>query len=254
MRDHGGMVERREIPRAYAGSSAGDRSAIPRAVRWLSEQLESVGGQPLLYVPGRQHLNADTTLEQLARRIATATWRAQPRGGWSGGPVIAAWPDRRHLAEIDDDARTAALCVIDWSEQDTAAWLAAFSPTLLAGQTTPTIASRIDDPVVAEGLKTLTAMVNHANNLSGAMDKRDAIDVLQRLHDGGHHVDPEAIYAWSLENGWNARGAERLREFSARISQGMRPRKGMSSALRSDILTVWRDAAADGGEPAWSSF
>ena len=73
-------------------------------------------------------------------------------------------------------------------------------------------------------------MVNHANNFAGAMDKRDAIDVLQRLHDSGHRLDPPQVYGWALKHGWNARGAERLRAYAERIGEGKRPRTGMPSA------------------------
>lgn len=73
--------------------------------------------------------------------------------------------------------------MIGWSGNDTAGWLTAYQPTLLADGDAPATAPAISDPVVVEGMKTLTAMVNHGNNLAGAMDKRDAVDVLMRLRD-----------------------------------------------------------------------
>lgn len=82
------------------------------------------------------------------------------------------------------------------------------------------------------------------------MDRRDAVDVLQRLHDAGHGADADEVYAWALGNGWKARGAERLRELAAKIAAGMRPRRGMPSALRDDIVDSWRAAAASGLDDA----
>ncbi len=237
------MVQKRDIPRAFAGSSAGDGAAIRRGISWLSKRSVTHGGQPLLYVPGRRNLDADPTLKRLSEQIKTATWRTLSGAGWTGGSVLAAWPDRRHLAEIDGDRRTSALCVIGWSDGDTVAWLAAFNPKLLASGPAAATAPAISDPVVLEGMRTLTTMVNHANNLAGTMDKRDAIDVLMRLHDAGHRYDPEALYTWSLANGWNASGAERLRDFATRINSGKRLRLGMPGALRSDIVQVWRERA-----------
>jgi hypothetical protein len=166
-------------------------------------------------------------------------------GRWAGTSLRSCpWrecDDERSL--MDSSTNTSALCVIGWSNGDTAAWLAAFNPTLLAPNAAPT-APAISDPVVVEGMKTLTIMVNIANNLAGAMNKRDAIDVLMRLHDAGHRYDPEALFAWALANGWNARGAERLRDFATRINSGKRLRLGMSTALRPDIVQAWREEAA----------
>lgn len=156
---------------------------------------------------------------------------------------MAAWPDRKHLAEIDSHGRTTALCVIGWTANDTEGWLTAYQPTLLAATDVPATAPAISDPVVVEGMNILTAMVHHGNNLAGAMDKRDAVDVLMRLHDAGHRYEPEALYAWALAHGWNPRGAERLREPSTKAAAGKRLRRGMPSALRADIVQVWRAAA-----------
>lgn len=74
------------------------------------------------------------------------------------------------------------------------------------------------------------------------MDRRDAVNVLLTLHDGGHQVDPQALYAWSLANGWPAGGATRLKDLTAQIAAGKRPRADRG-ALRPDILQVWRAEA-----------
>jgi len=89
---------------------------------------------------------------------------------------------------------------------------------------------------------TLTALVNHANQLAGSMDRRDAVNVLLTLHDGGHRLDPAALYAWALASGWPAGGATRLKELATDIVGGRRPRADRR-ALRPDILTVWRQEA-----------
>lgn len=80
-------------------------------------------------------------------------------------------------------------------------------------------------------------------NLAGTMDRRDAIDILMRLHDAGHRYDPEALYTWSLAKRLERLGAERLRDFATRVNSGKRLRLGMPSALRSDIAQVWRERA-----------
>ena len=95
-----------------------------------------------------------------------------------------------------------------------------------------------------EGLKTLTIMVNQANNLAGAMDHRDAVAVLTTLHKAGYRLEPSQMYAWALANGWNPRGAARLKEMAEKLNAGVRLQMKGTYPLRSDILATWRDKAA----------
>jgi len=240
------MFERtRDYPTALTSSSAGNADAVKAAVSWLLTKAREIGGQPLLYFPGKSNMSAEPLLEQLSQRVSTATWRTLRGGkvGWSGGVVLAAWPDEQHLAEIADDRRTKGLVVLAWSDNDVAGWAAAAQPEVLNPDVEVGTAS-VCDPVVAKGLETLTALVNHGNALAGTLDRRDAIMVLQKLHDGGHRLDPDEVYAWSLAHGWPARGALRLKEIASRIAAGSRPHPPSPSALRPDILSVWRAQVA----------
>jgi hypothetical protein len=105
----------------------------------------------------------------------------------------------------------------------------------------------VSHPVIVQGLVTLTRSVNHGNALAGTLDRRDAVAVLQTLHDGGHRLVAEDIYAWALANQWPARGAERLKELTSRIAGGHRPRLGATYPFRDDILEVWRTGASEAG-------
>jgi hypothetical protein len=203
------------------------------------------GGQPLLYLPGRRQEDAEpvTQLAGTESQDQTETWKTLGNSGWAGGPVLAAWPDENRLAQIDGDRRTGALCLLTRADQDAAAWASAHQPEQLSpGASLPPPAA-IADPVVEQGMATLTTLVNQSNNLAGVMDHRDAVTVLQLLHDGDHRLDPPSIYAWALAHGWPARGAQRLQKLAAAIAGGKRPRPGVEPALRSDILQVWRDDA-----------
>lgn len=123
------------------------------------------------------------------------------------------------------------------------AWASAADPELLGAEARSVGA--VIDPVVVEGLKSLTAMVNHSNNLAGALDKRNAVAVLTTLHRGGHRLDADSVYAWAMANGWPGRGAERLREMAGKISGGTRMRTGTGdNPLRPDALKYWRTRAA----------
>jgi hypothetical protein len=238
--------ELRDIPRAIAGPREVDQDGAARAVQWFLRQLGQVGGQPLLYVPGRHDEDNDPQLQALARRstVTTQTWKTLANSGWGGGPVLAAWPNDKHLTRIDGDRRTRALCVLVWTERETAAWASAHQPEQLSpGASTPAPAM-LTDPVVEQGLRDITQSVNQSNNLAGPMDRRDAVTALQLMHDSGYHLDADAIYAWALAHGWRATGAQRLRDYATAIDQGKRPRAGMPSALGMGTLERWRALAA----------
>lgn len=227
-----------------AGPNAADQQAVARAVQWFLQTFAELGGEALLYMPGRSNIEAEPRLRALSQRVKTETWRTLTNSRWSGGPVLAAWPNEEHLARIDDDRRTTALCLLVWNEEQAAAWAAAHHPKRLSPGAGAPATATVADPVVGKGLETLTRLVNHANQLAGSMDRRDAVNVLQTLHDGGHHLDPANIYAWALANGWPAAGAQRLKELASDIAGGKRPRPGIPGGLRPDILQLWRRDAA----------
>lgn len=244
------MFEReRAYPCAVTCNGAKEpERAQAAAIRWVVRQKEIVGGQILLYVPQKGALGSmDNLISEFATvpGVVVGTWRGHV-GGWSGGPVLAAWPDREKLAEIADDHRTRALCVIPWAEGDTTAWEHAAQPKRLAGASAPAAGPQLH-PVVVVGLTALTQMVNHANNLAGALDHRDAVAVLRTLHRGGYRLPADDVYAWALANGWPARGAERLREMASKIDAGRTVQLKGPWPLRSDILEVWRAEAEDSG-------
>lgn len=241
------MFERtREYPTAVSASSSGGGDAVARAARWFLAQAQAVGGQPLLYFPSKQNLDAEPLLGRLTRErtVVTATWRTFRGVRWSGGPVLAVWPDEEHLALVADHARTRALCVIPWTEGDVTAWQRAATPERLGTQAPDSAAGPlVSDSVVVEGLRTLTAMVNHANNLAGSLDRRDAVAVLRTLHDGGHQLVAADVYAWALANRWPAVGSQRLKQLADDITEGKKPRRGGPSPLHDDALQQWRRAA-----------
>ncbi len=237
------MFEReRSCPTAITGD--GFEDAQIDAIRWVAEQQKSVGGAILLYVPTKASLqDSDGPLAQFAKVPGVVV--ATPKtgiSGWTGGPVIAAWPTRESLARLADHQRIRALCVIPWGPEDTSAWQQAVNPEML-GTAEPPAATEPLDPVVAVGLDHLTHMVNHANNLAGALDHRDAVAVLRELHDGGYRLPADAVYAYALSHGWPGRGAERLRTLASKIDAGRTVRLQGPSPLRSDILQRWRREA-----------
>jgi hypothetical protein len=243
------MLDRkREYPAAITSPSHTDQAALSHAITWIADQDSQAGGIALLYAPGKQNLQYDGRISRIAKAMTVATWRTLGNLRWTGGAVLALWPDREHLGTIAEDPRTRALCVIPNDGEEAEPWAKAVTAVRLGtakGGTGAAIsAPALADPVVVQGLLTLTLLVNHANNLVGASDHRDAVAVLQTLHDGGHELAPEQIYEWALINGWPSRGADRLRELAEKFAKGVRPRLNGPWPLRSDILATWRSEAS----------
>ena len=232
----------RDYPTALAADPSQPDLALRTAMQWVLTKQVEVGGDVLVFAPGKQNINQNSLLATFCKRPRTqiATWR-KPALGWAGGPALAVWPNRDKLAEVADRSGIRALVVVPWADGEVDAWAGATHPELLIGAEQGPLPDPLD-PVVVEGLKSLTAMVNHSNNLAGALDKRDAVAVLTTLYRGGHVLDAQAIYTWALANSWPGRGAERLREMAERIGSGHRMQSNTrENPLRPDALARWRD-------------
>ncbi|SCL33040.1 hypothetical protein GA0070615_2185 [Micromonospora aurantiaca] len=241
-----GMTTRR-YPTALTAPSQQDPHAIRLGIGWVQQQLQP-DQQALVWTPDKPSLMEHPPLAAFARANASMTPRTRT-ARWSGGPVLAGWPTTDELAELADDRRVSALCVIPHGTLDeVAAWAAATAAVQLGAEAAQASPQAALDPVVVQGLETLTVMVNHANQLAGSSDRRDAVAVLTTLHRGGYALTPAAVYAWALAHGWPARGAQRLREMCNRLSGGHTLRAaGADRCLRPDILQHWQQGAAGGG-------
>ena len=246
-------MDDRVIPTALVGVSS--PNSYPDAIRWSLEQAALLGGQILLYVPLRDSEDAHAPLRDFSRRrdVVTATWKSLSGLRWTGGVVVAAWPDADHLGRIDSDPRTRALCVLAWTEADVAGWARARSPEVLGGELAAPSSNWELDPVVVVALRSLGQLVNHGNNLASSSDRDLAIATLTLLAREGFARPSEEIYAFALSNGWPHRGARRLQQLSREISDGKRKRISGRWPLVDNIADLWRQqafldrTAADGG-------
>lgn len=202
-----------------------------------------VGGEPLIFAPGRSNVSGNQLLTDFIREtgVAVSTWQSAARG-WNGGPVLAVWPTREKLGQIADDPRTRGLCAVPWARGEVDAWAAASRPQLLGPAAMPVPKSTLD-PVVVAGLTTLTRVVNMSNNLTGSLDRRDAVATLQTLKNAGYRLPPDPVYSWAIAQGWPTPGAERLRSLAADFEAGKRPRLKGTYPFRPDILDTWREDA-----------
>jgi hypothetical protein len=110
-----------------------DPDSSTRVVLWFADQVEQLGGEPLVYLPTRRSARDDDVLSYVvgSSAIVTHTWRSLSASVWQGGVVLAAWPDPALLATIAHDPRTRALCVLASEDHDMTAWQSLARPMSL---------------------------------------------------------------------------------------------------------------------------
>ena len=99
------------------------------------------------------------------------------------------------------------------------------------------------DPVVVEGLKSLTQMINHNNTISAGFEKDMVVAMLLCLHQHRYPMDPDAVQAWALAHGWSGKNPERLATYVRDINAGKRPRT-RRGVLASDVIAQMERRAA----------
>jgi hypothetical protein len=232
----------RDYPTAYVRDE-NDESLI-RAIQWVLQQAKSSGGTPLLYAPGKRNISYREPISAFAKRYPVMTPQTRWSTDWRGGPVLAVWAGDKLLGEIGDNTRTTALCAVQWGDRPLA-WAAATGATNLDPEAAGMTASLPSiDPVVRQGLMQLGHAVNHANALTGSMDKADAVSFFRLLVDNRLPVQPDALYAHALADGWPERGAARLREMATQVTKGGRPQGWKQQRWRPEVVDAWRQAAA----------
>ena len=216
-----------------------------RAAAWIRQQP----GTPLVFFPTKQNYDANQLLNRLTADIPRGTERNIWGSGWQRGPVLAAWPTKRMLQMLTDELATSvtALCVLEWGEPAwQCGWLTARRARSVVDGSVHGGGSVQLDPVVEVAMRHLGARVNHANDLDGIYDKRDAVETLQVLHRAGYRFDVETLCTWALANGFSGREVERLREYAVGVQRGKRFQLRAGRALRPDIVEIWKRDAAQG--------
>jgi len=114
-------------------------------------KLRDVGGEELIFAPGRSNVDGNELLAEFIRKDArTRRDVAESSQKQGSGPVLAAWPTREKVVEIADDHRTRALRVIPWAKGEVDAWVASAEPELPGPAVRPT--GRLPlDPVAIQG-------------------------------------------------------------------------------------------------------
>jgi predicted hydrocarbon binding protein len=235
-----------DYPMAVTAASGPDKTAVGLALQWLRSTTDDVGGRPLIIAPATA-IREWPVLTKLGW-APFATWKSPVH---ADGAVLAVWPTVEDLARATDDRGTRALCVVPWNEAWVAAWIQAYNPVTLpptlklATEAEPEI---ITDPVVVEGLKALTSVLNVTILHVSSWQRGTAVAALRILHDNGHIFDAEAVRAWAMAHGWSARAAGQVAELAKQIAAGKKLRVvSFVSGTMPDAVTAATEAGRTWG-------
>lgn len=245
------MFERkREYPAAVTPDELTADEADEFAVQWVLNEQAQLGGQVLLLYQAAWDRRDHPILDALedSRGVVATTRRSLPRSGWTGGPVLAAWPDIATLGSLADNRRTSALCALTWNFDAIAPWAHAVGAQILGADAgVSLVAPTIEDPVVMQAMQTVTRRVNMNNTIKSGYEKSVVIGALRILRTHNHVLDAERLYTWSLANGWPARRAEELRDAVRQTNSGARPRVP-EDVYTADAYSSWKHPGSDDEE------
>lgn len=186
----------------------------------------------------RDSVGRSRELQRIVGRYRTETARTLSAVGLPLHVVLAVWPTADTLARISD-GRPRALCVVQWTEEQTNDWLAANSALDLSGKARALVAPTIADPVIRAALEDLTRSINLGNRLYQPEDRDLAILTLHSLHQHRHALDPDELYRWVIANAWPTEGAGNLRMLGRELIGGRRHRTRTRGARAEDAYGYW---------------
>ena len=211
-------------PCAVADGACGDRDGDKAALRWCVERMTE-GEKLTVWVPQKNTLHNNGFLQVLAQDnlVELETGRG---GGfyWANGPVLAFYPDATELGDICATRGMTALAVVTWSFP-LLTWADEVNAETIGPWTEARPAAPVMDAEVVEELELISRRINHNNTIgSRGYDKRDVVQPLMKLHDAGHHFDPQAMTEWAVAHGWCGDNPKYLGQYAERINQGSRLR------------------------------
>ncbi|WP_146605892.1 hypothetical protein [Micromonospora craterilacus] len=207
------------------------------AADWLASQP----GQPLILVGQIRDYGDSMLAEQFPRAVVGKL--GQRTGAGHRGPLLVAWPNLAHLAQLQHLDSAEAICVIEGVGVLQAPWLRAQRAIDLATGVRLEPKADIVPPVVAVAVRSLIPMLN---GLSSSRDKPTVVDAFCHLKASGYGLDPTAVYEFALHVGADGGEASLMYEVATKLRAGHNFRR--SQRLRADIVRHWeKDAAAHGG-------
>lgn len=238
---------------AYTHRTGSHDEELAKLASWAVAQA----GEGLVLVGATaKSLERSTVAQGLVKRGAKFTYARQH--GWGGAErVIALWPDRKTLGEVDAIPNTKALAVLTWNLDEVMPWAVGVGAEDVLGEaSTDAGPPAIGEPLTLGALRSITNAANLSTGLSHPSDFDTALSALKELQRQGRTLDRDAIEAWAVGAGWSYRHArEDLGELVAELNAGKRKqyksRDGASRRPTTELIDHWLEV---GTETDWKAF
>jgi hypothetical protein len=240
----------------YIDSEGPAKSAVEEAISWLLRNTKEIGYIAVMGYGTLQgyikEVLGDRAIKSLTRKNGqirikgkTLTLVTERRKIYNarGEPIVAFYPNKKFLDEVDSISNVSALLVVPWLKKDIEGWVRTYNASKLNKSPKKPLSLLIDNRVVVEALKGLSAIVNKATGLSDPRDRDTAVQTFTKLRDAGEFYDPGSVKSWLVRHGgWKAPLAEEVAEVAQEVLEGRRLRKGREM-YKKNIIDIWRKEA-----------
>ncbi|WP_300238309.1 hypothetical protein [Pseudomonas sp.] len=206
---------------------------VTKGIQVANDLCEASGLTDVIFlIPTKDSLTSGSLHQALGETIHNAMVKGQPVKlpcgaqmrcetvrtlKWVSTPsvLIAVFAGQAMMDKIDSLQNLAAVVAVPWTPDAIESWVKTWSPQVLGEPTKPGKAAKaapklIADPVVEQAMKSLTTVVNRANNTMHTADEDYAKRIFRILRAHNHREPVENIKLWAISNGWLPKTAERL--------------------------------------------
>lgn len=160
----------------------------------------------------------------------------------SSNVVLAAYPDKGMLDQIDAAKNAPAVVVVPLTISEVEDWRRSWNPAVLGAPRQPAEVL-IANPIVEEAMKALTGRINLGTGLIHPRDKAAAVGLLRELRVAGETFHPDDLRAWAVRHGWTPKDADQLRQVAQATLTGRSLRTRAPAGWKPDIIEILRRRA-----------
>ena len=254
-------IVKRERSSIYIHSQAGEyQHAIMKGVTWLMQLATGDANKrsAVLAVPTVSNLRGDISSVIGDKAVATfgkgqtvlldnlveVSLMTERKTLYScNGPILAIYPTKKLLDQIDSLPGVKDVLVIPWQIQEVQYWIDTWAATELGAAPQVTIRKPVSNPIVEAALEALTERVNLSTGILHPPDRAAAVDLFRILHDNDIPYDPGEIRAWLVsQGGWRPSDADDAKKVAEATLAG-KALKGQRRAWSDDILEILEQRA-----------
>lgn len=216
--------------------------AIKKGFTWLVNEIEKQKKEGTIYLPSLEQLSDSSNflyraLNEIDKRIPKMfldqkeikfgdgrilVRTPRVKNKISNGPVLAIYPTKKILDDLDSDYIESDIFVISWVESELEEWKKRWSAKNYLTNEISSMKSEMS-PKLIKALEKLHLLVNSTTGITHSSDKRTAIKLFKQLLKDGIDYMPQNIKNWLIsKKKWKARHAEDVKQLAKNIKNEKR--------------------------------